>query len=293
MNANEMGQGHSSERACVFGENARVISRWRFALGIAVFGALALCGSLASAQTAEFSRAVFDHSLFDSVLKKHVTEDGLVDYKGLQQAPGVLDEYIDSLSSASLDDLPPGERLTLLINAYNAFTLRLILDHYPVQSIHDIRRRDRWSNVRWQIGGNTWSLDQIEHAQIRPKHREPRIHFALVCAALGCPTLRNEAYQPQRLNDQLEEQTQRIHKDPRWFRYDSKKKTVSLTKLYKWYGEDFEKATATPSGKGSVLAFAARYVPELAKDLSAKKKPRIEWLSYDWKLNDKNPVSSK
>jgi hypothetical protein len=92
------------------------------------------------------------------------------------------------------------EKLALLINAYNAFTLKLIVERLPVQSILDIPAAERWDAVRWKVGGQVWSLKQIEHEQIRPKFTEPRVHFALVCAAVGCPPLRNEAYDASRLD---------------------------------------------------------------------------------------------
>lgn len=102
----------------------------------------------------------------------------------------------------------------MLINAY---TIQLILDHYPLASIQDIPGDQRWDAVRWRVGPHTWSLNQIDHEQIRPKCAEPRIHFALVCAAVGCPPLRNEAYTAARLEEQLAGQSAYVHSHPRWF----------------------------------------------------------------------------
>ena len=128
-------------------------------------------------------------------------------------------------------------------------------------------------------GGNVWSLNQIEHEQIRPKFVEPRIHFVLVCAAVGCPPLRNEAYEAKRLDEQLAEQTEYVHAHSTWFQFDADANVVRLTKLYNWYGGDFEQVA------GDVLQFAARYSPELKQALANDALPRIEWLPYDWKLN--------
>ncbi len=223
----------------------------------------------------------FDHSAFDAVLRKHVDVAGWIDYEGLGSEAASLDIYIASLGNAPFADLGRDEKLALLINAYNAFTLRLILDHYPIKSIKDIPSANRWDAKRWRLGSVTLSLNQIEHEQIRPKFAEPRIHFALVCAAIGCPKLRNEAYQADRIEAQLEDQTRYMHSHDRWFRYQSGAKEVHLTKLYDWYDSDFGQVA------DSVLAFAARYSPSLAAALGEDKKPGIQWLDYDWTLNDR------
>lgn len=223
----------------------------------------------------------FDHSGFDALLRKHVDGAGLVDYRALKADPAALDGYIASLAKAPLADMGRSERLTLFINAYNAFTLRLILDHYPVKSIMDIPADQRWDARRWNIGGNVWSLNQIEHDQIRPHFKEPRIHFALVCAAIGCPPLRNEAYAADRLENQLDAQAQYVHTHDRWFQFEANANVVKLTSLYNWYGGDFEQAA------GSVAQFAARYSPDLKQTLDAGRKPKVEFLDYDWSLNAK------
>lgn len=221
----------------------------------------------------------FDHSGFDALLKRHVDGAGLVDYAAMRADPAALDGYIASLAKAPLADMGRNERLTLLINAYNAFTLRLILDHYPIKSIKDIPADQRWDARQWNIGGNVWSLSQIEHEQVRPHFKEPRIHFALVCAAIGCPPLRNEAYATDRLDEQLAAQAQYVHTHDGWFQFDANAGVVRLTSLYNWYAGDFEQAA------GSVLQFAARYAPQLKKALDAGQKPTVEFLDYDWSLN--------
>lgn len=226
----------------------------------------------------------FDHSLLDRLLRKHVDADGWVDYAGLAGDSDRLGGYIEVLGDAALDKMGRNEKLALLINAYNAFTLRLILDHWDdgkLVSINDIPDAKRWKHRRWNVGGHTWSLNDIEHKQIRPKFKEARIHFALVCAAVGCPKLRNEAYAADRLDAQLRDQTEYTHRHKRWFRFDAKRGEVYLTKLYDWYGGDFKQIS------GSVLGFAAEYSAELAEALESRRKPKIRWLKYDWKLNDK------
>jgi uncharacterized membrane protein YdjX (TVP38/TMEM64 family) len=225
----------------------------------------------------------FDHSAFDTLLRQHVDDTGLVDYRALKSDPTMLDGYIASLASAPLTDMGRNERLALLINAYNAFTLRLILDYYPIKSIKDIPADQRWDAKRWNIGGNVWSLNQIEHEQIRPHFKEPRIHFALVCAAIGCPPLRNEAYVSDRLEAQLADQARYVHTHDRWFQFDRIANVVRLTSLYNWYAGDFDQVA------GSVMNYAAGYSPQLKQSLDSGNKPKVEFLNYDWSLNAKEP----
>ncbi len=227
----------------------------------------------------------FDHSLLDGLLRTHVDEHGWVDYNGLREDAEQLDQYVASLAEAPFDEMGRSEKLALLINAYNAFTLRLILDYWDgggLKSIKDIPGNKRWDDQRWQIGSFTWSLNAIEHEQVRPKFKEPRVHFALVCAAVGCPTLRNEAYLASRIDGQLEDQTRYAHTHDRWFRFEPDSNEVHLTQLYDWYGGDFEQVA------GSVLEYAAQYSDELKQALAVGNTPRINWLNYDWTLNDKS-----
>lgn len=234
---------------------------------------------LAETFTAAGGSEVFDHSSYDQLVAAHVDADGFVDYADLAGRAAELDAYIDSLATATLDNLGRDERLALLINAYNAFTLRLILDHSPVESIRDIPSKERWDGQRWVLGGETYSLTQIEHELIRPNFREPRIHFALVCAAIGCPRLRSEAYTGELLEHQLEDQTRFTHVNERWLRYERGNTTIELTALYQWYAGDFEQVA------GSVLEYVARYDADLAADLASGHSPTIRYLDYDWSLN--------
>jgi len=221
----------------------------------------------------------FDQSALDTLLHQHVDADGWVDYDGLQTDEAKLDEYLDAVAAAPFDALGRNEKLALLINAYNVFTLKLILEHLPIESIMDIPAADRWDAVRWNVGGHVWSLKQIEHEQIRPKFVEPRVHFAWVCAAVGCPPLRNETYIPARLDQQLDEQAEYVHHHATWFQFDAQSNLLHLTKLYDWYGDDFTQVA------GSAATFAARYSPELQQALERGSSPTVKWLPYDWKLN--------
>ncbi len=219
--------------------------------------------------------ASFDHQLLDDVLKQHVDADGWADYAGLKTDSANLDQYIDTLASAPFDALGRDAKLALLINAYNALTLRLILDHYPLKSIRDIPAAQRWDAVRWKVGGRTLSLTQIEHEELRAKFSDPRIHFAINCASVGCPPLRPEAYDVARIDEQLDDQMRYTHSRDRWLKLDRAGGVVHLTQLYKWYGGDFEQVAP------SVLAYAAQH----NANLKAAGNVDIAWLDYDWSLN--------
>jgi len=229
----------------------------------------------------------FDHADFDAVLRQHVDAGGFVDYAALAADSAGLDGYIAALAEAPWDELGRDEKLALLLNAYNAFTLRLILDHWPVESIRDIPASERWKAKRWKVGPHTWSLDDIEHQEIRPKFKEARIHFALVCAAVSCPPLRSEAYRANRLDAQLEDQTRFVHSHAAWFRIDDAEAAVWLTPLYDWYGGDFEQVA------GSVEAFAARYSEKLKNLRGAGKTHATRFLPYDWRLNGRDAAAPR
>jgi hypothetical protein len=249
------------------------VSRLRYVLGPpAVSAAEAYSGAPAT--------AIFDHSRLDALLRGHVDAEGLVDYAALGRESATLDAYVAALASAPFEKLGRDEKLALLLNAYNAFTLRLILDHQPVASIKDIPSGKRWDDRRWGLAGETLSLDQIEHEWVRPRFREPRIHFALVCAARSCPPLRAEAYVGDRLEAQLADQTRRVHSDERWVRFDAASGTLQLTKLYDWYGSDFLHAAP------SVEEYVAAHEPSVRAALGSGRRVKIRWLPYDWSLNE-------
>ena len=228
--------------------------------------------------------AAFDHSAFDAILQEYVNDSGGVDYAGLAENPDALLAYNESLADAPFDAMGRNERLALLINAYNSFTLQLMiewLDEDGIDGIRDIPRSESWDKLRWNVAGMTLTLNDIEHEEIRPNFVEPDIHWALVCAAVGCPPLRREAYTGEQVEAQLREQADIVHTNgTRWFQYDPEANTLGLTQLYNWYSGDYEQVA------GSVTQYAARYAPELAEAIEAGAEPSVHWLHYDWALND-------
>jgi hypothetical protein len=235
--------------------------------------------SAAEAYTDAPGAAVFDNSTLCALLQAHVDEAGGVDYEGLHRDAASLDAYLRALASAPFSEMGRDEKLAFLLNAYNAFTLRLVLDYWPVGSVRDIPSGERWKARRWVLAGETVSLDEIEHDRIRPRFREPRIHFALVCAARSCPPLRAEAYTGARLEAQLADQARRVHRRDRWLRFDPASGTLHLTRLYDWYASDF--LAAAPS----IEEYVAAHEVSVRAALAAGRRPRIGWLPYDWSLN--------
>lgn len=242
----------------------------------------------------------YDHSPFNLILQKHVQmiENGRasqVDYRKLQQNEAQLDNYLDELatvSQASFNDWDKNEQLAFLINAYNAWTLKLILGGYPdLDSIKDLGSffQSPWKKRFIPLLEKTRSLDDIEHGLIRDseKYQEPRIHFAVNCASIGCPALRDEAYLAGRLETQLEEATRLFLADRSRNRL-SGGDTLEISSIFKWYQEDFASGWR---GATTLAEFLALYGHSLGMNSEQAERLRagemeIDYLEYDWKLND-------
>lgn len=221
------------------------------------------------------------HKPFDELLQKHVDSEGMVNYKGFLQDRKKLSLYLNMLESNS----PKGnwtrdQRLAYWINAYNAYTIELILRHYPVQSIKDIGSLIKipfvstaWDVKFISIAGQEMDLNNIEHGIIRKEFDEPRIHFALVCAAMSCPKLQNSAYFPERLDEQLNNAGSEFLADPSKNEFKSSKQ-ANLSKLFDWYGGDFKT-------EGTLVQYINQYAP-----IQLNSNAKIDWLNYDWSLNE-------
>lgn len=247
--------------------------------------AVALVGSSwLSATAAEFDAS---HTAFDRVLKQRV-HDGAVDYAGLKADPAPLAAYLDQLARVSEDDFEGWSdqaQLAFLINLYNATTLQLIVEHYPLKSIRSIGwlPGSAWKQQVVRLFGRTISLDDLEHGMIRPDYHEPRAHFALVCGARGCPPLRGEAFVGDRLGAQLEEQGRIFFRQSQKNRIDPTARVIYLSPIFKWFHEDFE------GRAGSVVKFVAPYFPETIGPASDIGTFEIRYTDYDWSLNDQAP----
>ncbi len=218
------------------------------------------------------------HTQWNTLTTKNVTAKGKVNYKGFIDDKILLDEYLNLLS-----ENPPSknwseeEQLAYWINAYNAFTVKLIIDHYPVKTIKQLGGAVTMVNSAWDIkffkvGGIDFDLNTIEHQILRKNYNEPRIHFAINCASFSCPRLRNEAFEAAQLEAQLEDQT-------KGFLNNNEKNIITsegmkLSKIFDWFKSDFLK-------KESLISFLQKYT-----DVELSESMEIEYLDYGWDLNE-------
>jgi len=221
-----------------------------------------------------------EHEIWDNLLKKHVNDVGAVNYRGFIADSTDLNAYLHLLSThhPNKEHWNENQRLAYWINAYNAFTIQLIIRHYPVESIKDIAGSIPFINSPWdikyiEIEGKTYDLNNIEHGIIRKRFNEPRIHFALVCAAVSCPILRNEAYTAERMQEQLEAAAIAFFNDPEKNYITPEKAEIS--KLMSWYSGDFKDAAS------SVREYVNRY-----SKVQISEKATISYMNYDWRLNE-------
>ena len=221
------------------------------------------------------------HADFTRLLKKNVSEQGKVNYQGFIKDSVELNKYIKLLSAN-----PPqknwsrNEQMAYWINAYNAFTIKLVTKYYPIKSIKDIGSSIQipFVNTPWDIkfikvGNERLDLNNIEHGILRKKFEDPRIHMALVCASKSCPILLNEAYEPAQLDDQFAKQTRAFLADP--YRNKISANKAELSMIFKWYEMDFNKNEKT------VTDFVNQYSP-----VKIKPDAKISYVEYDWSLNE-------
>jgi hypothetical protein len=266
-----------------------------------ILGRILLATTLAIASTAvsAFDR---DHSAWNGLVARHVAwnREGTattVDYGGFARDRAALKAYLGDLSSvtrADFDSWPKADRDAFLINAYNAFTVELILTGYPgLKSIRDLGSllRSPWKQRFFVLLGDERHLDDVEHGLLRGAEDfdEPRIHFAVNCASIGCPALRDEAFTGAKLEQQLEDQTRRFLSDRTRNRYEAETGTLWLSSIFDWYGGDFESGWR---GTGDVPSFVARYADALGVDAATASRIAagdvdVEFLDYDWSINGK------
>jgi len=210
------------------------------------------------------------HEIWDELLKKHVSDNGNVDYKGFKEEQLELYKYFKVLN-VSLPNQAHTEAYALAywINTYNAFTIDLILRNYPIKSIKDIK--DPWDQRLWKLGDKWYNLNDIEH-QILRKIDEPRIHFAIVCASFSCPKLQNNAFTAEDIDYQLTNATKEFLSDSN--RNEISKNSLKLSKIFQWFSKDFKQ-------NGSVIDFLNKY-----SDVNISEKAKRSFKYYDWALNE-------
>ncbi|GAA4805314.1 hypothetical protein GCM10023330_09710 [Litoribaculum gwangyangense] len=213
------------------------------------------------------------HQLWDELLQKHVSDNGHVNYKTFKTEHKKLLDYIYVLSlmhkSDKFESFPKDEKLAFWINAYNAMTIDLILRHYPLKSIKDIK--NPWEQRYWKLGEKWYNLSEIEH-QILRKMNEPRIHFAIVCASFSCPKLQNEAFTSERLESQLTDVTKEFLNDPK--RNSISENSLELSKIFQWFSKDFKQ-------NGSVIDFINQY-----SRIKISENAKIKYKDYNWAINE-------
>jgi len=242
-----------------------------------------------------------NHAAWDALLKRHVVvaqngSSSHVDYAGFHADYSAFQVYLDGLSSVTETEYrgwTREQRLVFLINAYNAFTIKLVLTRYPdLKSIKDLGSllKSPWKKEFFMLLGAERSLDNVEHGLIRAPGAfdEPRIHFAVNCASISCPMLREKAYVAEGLDSQLEDRVRRFLGDRSRNRYDPASGALEVSRIFDWYKVDFEKGNR---GISSVPQFLARYADFLADGAVARAAVRqgqaqVRYLDYDWTLND-------
>jgi len=222
------------------------------------------------------------HEIWNTLLKKNVTVNGNVNYKGFISDSSQLNKYLKNLSENKPDEKTwsDNEQKAYWINAYNAFTVKLITKYYPVKSIKDIGSKMQipFINTVWdikfiKIGKDTYDLNNIEHSKLRKRFGDARIHFGLVCASKSCPILLNEAYTSEKLDAQLDAQAKVFLSDKS--RNDISAEKPKLSKIFDWYGMDFK-------SKGvSVIDFINKY-----SSVKIASNAKVTYLDYGWNLNE-------
>lgn len=221
-----------------------------------------------------------NHERWDQLVKKHVKDDGFVDYKGFIRDSMELNRYLDQLSAVHPDDKSwsRNEQMAYWINAYNAFTIRLIVRNYPVESIKDIKKGIAFVNSVWdikfiKIQGFTYDLNNIEHNILRPVFKDARVHAAINCASYSCPRLRPEAYTSEKLDSQLEDAMKKFLADPLRNKITADKAEIS--EIFKWFKGDFDRDA------GSLIAYINKFSTQKISD-----KTELKYLNYNWTLNE-------
>ena len=230
-----------------------------------------------------------EHQKWTAVLQAYQNEEGLVNYAKLKQdaaaAEHLLSQYLEALAAVKKSEYQSWsrhEQMAFLINAYNAFTIQLIIDHYPVKSIRKIGGffSGPWKKEFFSIlDGELKSLDPIEHDVLRPEFKDYRIHAAVNCASISCPPLRNEAFTGARLDEQLDDQMRQWFADPGRNRFALESGEIELSRIFDWYEKDFDK------WGGGIIIVLQRYAPDEVKEL-LKNDPDIDYLKYNWSLNE-------
>ena len=215
------------------------------------------------------TRSVVDHSAWDALLQKYVNDRGEVDYASLGKERQKLDAYLEAIAGhPPQNNWSRAEKMAYWINAYNAFTVQLILDNYPLKSIRDLDQGNVWDRQWIVIGDNTYSLNNLEHDILRKQYTDARIHFAVNCAARSCPPLLNRAWTAANLRTTLDQQTRAFINNQTYNTITQQ--SVQISKIFDWYRKDF----------GDLIAFLNQYART-----KIQPNAKVSFQTYDWALN--------
>lgn len=232
--------------------------------------------------------STFDHSLFDQILREYVDDEGLIDYNGIA-GDSRFQTYMESLKTVKTENMSRNEQLAFWINAYNAVTIDKVIKWKPEKSVRETIIPGVWTSTKFYttrehiVAGSRLSQDDIEHEILRKKLKDPRIHFAIICASSGCPRQPRFAYTGENVQARLEEVTRRYLDSERGIRIDEAENTLYLSKIFDWFRSDFV------AKSGSVIDFVRPYLKKEVL-MFLDRKPKISFLHYDWALNAKEPL---
>jgi hypothetical protein len=263
------------------------------ALSVPLACAVAAPGPAQEPAPAPSANPDFDaiHATWTEVLAKHA-KGADFDYAGLKAGRARLDAYVAALEKvkpAEFAALSKKERFAFWVNAYNAWTVKRVVDAYPIETIKSLgdEKASVWDrelvplgHLAPKLGKTKLTLNDVEHEILRAEFADPRVHAAVNCASKGCPALRPEAYSAKQLDAQLDEQVKAWLADATKNRFDRAQNRMDVSQIFEWFAEDFAKPAGSPA------AWIAKYRPADAEWLGAKPGPKVAYVPYDWALND-------
>lgn len=253
---------------------------------------LIACAPAGNSDASTADSVTFDHEYtqYAEILGTYVV-DGRVKYAELKAARGPLDRFILRLGSADLSGATREQKLSFYINAYNAITIRSIIDAYPVRSIKDIK--GVWDHTKWKVAGRSLTLNDIEHKVLRKNFDEPRIHIAINCASAGCPHAMSVPYMPEMIYEQLQRASVMFTNSPIHNVIDEDRGEARISMIFDWFGDDFIADYYIPDSfaglskkKSAAMGFLVAHLPEARRDSLLATRFNVEYMEYSWSLNE-------